>query len=481
MAFGFAPRRSSTRFPLVLLAFLIMIIAVTWIGCGGSDSSKTGANLNPTANPSPGAPNPPSGGTTGSSTGTTSGGSTGSGTGTGTGGSTGSSTGSGTGGSTAGSTGGSTTGTTGGGTGGGTGSGSSSTTPKFVYVMNGTAGTNSGVAEFRIDPATGVLTLFGNASVPVTNTNEGPMAATPQIGGFVYVAQWFTKTIVLLRADPDSGVLTQSRVVSVPELQSPTGMITDPAGKFLFMADGNGFQIFVFSIQASGDLLPVGGSPVKISQPPQWLTMDASGKFLFVTADHEVFGFTVAGNGALTPTTGSPVTVRPAFISVGKGEKGVRGVIDLGARCLFFSDAINPVMYVFSVGADGALTPVPGSPFQTGMTGFAPAVDPSGRFVFIGGAIVPALSVNQATGALTPVPGSPFDNGPFRSGGAPVPDATVDPSGKFLLLADSEQSKITVFSIDQNSGVLTNVNGSPFPVAAQPIGGGSPSNVAVTH
>jgi 6-phosphogluconolactonase len=462
MASGFARCRSSALLPIVLLALLTIIITLTWIGCGGSDNSKTGAN--PTANPAPGAPNPPSGGTTGTGTGSTTGSGTGSSTGTGTGSSTGAGTGSGTGGST----------------GGGTGSGGSSTAPKFVYAMNGSAGVNSGVAEFRIDPSTGVLTLFGSASVPVQNTDEGGMAATPQTG-FVYVAQWFTKTIVVLRADPNSGALTQTMVVSVPELQSSPTMMTDPAGKFLFAADPNGFQILVFSIQASGNLVPVAGSPFKISQPAQWLTMDASGKFLFATADHQVFGFSVASNGALTPTPGSPVTVRPAFVSVGKGEKGVRGVIDPRARFLFFSDAIYPVIHVFSVAADGALTPVAGSPFQSGTTSFAPAVDPSGRFIFTGGAAVAALSVNQTTGEVAPVPGSPFDNGPFRSGGAPVYDATVDPSGKFLLLADTEQSKITVFSIDQNSGVLTNVDGSPFLTAAQPIGGGSPTNVTVTH
>ena len=258
--------------------------------------------------------------------------------------------------------------------------GSASTTPKFVYALNGTADVNSGVAEFLIDPASGVLSMRGTASVPVMHTDEGGMAATPQTE-FVFVAQWLTKTIVVLRADPNSGMLAQSQVISVPELQSPPALITNPSGKFLYVADPNGFQILAFSIQPSGDLLPVPGSPFKVSNPPIGLTMDATGKFLFTGADHQVFGFTVAGNGALTPTPGSPVTVRPPFISPGKGPTWVSALLDPRARFLFVPDSTNPVMFVYTVAADGALTPVAGSLFPTATAGRTAAVAPSGKFV----------------------------------------------------------------------------------------------------
>jgi 6-phosphogluconolactonase len=322
--------------------------------------------------------------------------------------------------------------------------------------------------------------MFGTVPVPVMNTDEGGMAATPQTG-FVYVAQWLTKTIVVLRADANSGALAQSQVVSVPELHSPPALTTDPEGKFLYVADPNGFQIIAFNIQPSGGLTEIAGSPFKVTNPPEGLTMDSAGKFLFASADNQIFGFTVASNGALTPTPGSPVVVRPVFITPGKGPTGVSAVLDPRARFLFVADNTNPVMFVYTVSASGALTPVEGSPFPIATSGTAPAVDAAGKFVFVPEATVAAMAVDQSTGALTSVPGSPFDNGPFRNGGAPVCDATTDPSGKFLLLADCENSLITVFSIDANSGALTNVNGSPFPVASKPIGGGSPSIVAVTH
>ena len=62
-----------------------------------------------------------------------------------------------------------------------------------------------------------------------------------------------------------------------------------------------------------------------------------------------------------------------------------------------------------------------------------------------------------------------------------VHDAKIDPSGKFVLFADSEETKITVFAIDQNTGALTNVPGSPFLAAQKVFGGGSPTVIAITH
>ncbi len=109
-------------------------------------------------------------------------------------------------------------------------------------------------------------------------------------------------------------------------------------------------------------------------------------------------------------------------------------------------------------------------------------MDPQGRFVFVGTSPqVEAFQVDQTTGALTSAPGSPYDNGPFRSGGAPIAQAVVDPSGKFVLFSDSDQTKITVFAIDQSTGALSNVSGSPFLAASKQLGGGSPTAIAVTH
>jgi hypothetical protein len=109
--------------------------------------------------------------------------------------------------------------------------------------------------------------------------------------------------------------------------------------------------------------------------------------------------------------------------------------------------------------ATGVLTPVPGSPFATGglnvNQGIALAVTPDGQFLYAGttGANnISAFSIGS-NGALTPVAGSPF---PLT--GFPF-NMKVTPDRKFLAMAQS--SGLAMFSIGSN-GALTTVPGSPF-------------------
>jgi 6-phosphogluconolactonase (cycloisomerase 2 family) len=122
-----------------------------------------------------------------------------------------------------------------------------------------------------------------------------------------------------------------------------------------------------------------------------------------------------------------------------------------------------------------------GSPFVTAGSAGVLTVAPNGEFLFEGGENTVAAFQIQSGGILTAVPGSPFPNGPNLSGGAPVTVLVTDPQGKFLMTSNVENSSVTVFSIDPNSGTLANVPGSPFPVASKPIGGGSPATIAITH
>ena len=71
------------------------------------------------------------------------------------------------------------------------------------------------------------------------------------------------------------------------------------------------------------------------------------------------------------------------------------------------------IPFLESVGENGALEPVLGSPFPTGSDPFGVAVDPFGRLVYVANNIssdVWAYQIGE-NGALTPVAGSPFSAG----------------------------------------------------------------------
>lgn len=127
-----------------------------------------------------------------------------------------------------------------------------------------------------------------------------------------------------------------------------------------------------------------------------------------------------------------------------------------------------------SAAANGALSPVPGSPFLTGGNGAGGGFFASNRittavvkdFLYAANAgsnNVSAFSINPATGALTPVPGSPFATGGVADGVGM--SLTATPDDKFLIAANGASMTITVYSIAAN-GSLTQVAGSPFPSGA---------------
>jgi 6-phosphogluconolactonase len=113
----------------------------------------------------------------------------------------------------------------------------------------------------------------------------------------------------------------------------------------------------------------------------------------------------------------------------------------------------------------GALTPVPGSPFAAGLDPNSVAVDPSNRFVYVANYAsnnVSAFMVNSSTGALTPVPGSPF------VAGLEPDSVAVDPSDRFVYLANQGSNNVSAYTLNKTTGALTAVSGSPFPAGTGP-------------
>jgi 6-phosphogluconolactonase (cycloisomerase 2 family) len=91
-------------------------------------------------------------------------------------------------------------------------------------------------------------------------------------------------------------------------------------------------------------------------------------------------------------------------------------------------------------------------------------VDPRGRFLYAannaaGGETVSAFTINSATGALTSVSGSPFFVGATAIPGS----LAIHPTGKYLYAASTNApGTIYGFAIDQTTGALSAISGSPF-------------------
>ena len=198
-------------------------------------------------------------------------------------------------------------------------------------------------------------------------------------------------------------------------------MAVDPTGKFAYVANANSNNVSAYSIGANGALTPVPGSPFAAGTCPISVAVDPTGKFAYVAnADtNNVSAYSIGANGALTPVPGSPFAAGsfPSSVAVDPTGKFAY-VANFGPDPLDVPGTVS----AYSIGSNGALTPVPGSPFAAGYFTKSVAVDPTGKFAYVasfglaspGGFFVPstvsAYSIGS-NGALTPVPGSPFAAG----------------------------------------------------------------------
>lgn len=234
------------------------------------------------------------------------------------------------------------------------------------------------------------------------------------------------------------------------------------AAKFLYASPLPGGGPFTTDIQSNGTLtLQQGGSAN--TGNPSTMAIDPSGSFLF-QATFGGGGATQAGlfvyainrsNGTLGTTIGNYLP----------NQALVDDVVDNQGTFVYALGTTGGV-YAFS-NQSGVLTPVSGSPFAapaTSSPGYSqPAtlmvVDQTNKFLYVStGGGIEAFSINQGTGQLTPIAGSPF--------GMDIPSPwteVITPNNMFLYALSAKNSGVMYgFSVDQTSGALTPLPGSPF-------------------
>jgi hypothetical protein len=192
-------------------------------------------------------------------------------------------------------------------------------------------------------------------------------------------------------------------------------------------------------------------------------------RFIYVSSTSKLFGFTV------DPATGIPSPTPQVSVPT---SGGYRVASDKGGYRLYATTGVNGQLasglYAYFIDRrNGALTPVPGSPYATTLHTGAIAVRPSGKFVFVATLSAPSgdgvlvYRVN-GDGSLTLLNTSPIPTM------GTIDSLVVDHYGQYLYAVSSTTNSIDAFSIDVNSGALTPVPGSPYTVStpgcdAQPM------------
>jgi 6-phosphogluconolactonase (cycloisomerase 2 family) len=270
---------------------------------------------------------------------------------------------------------------------------------------------------------TGLLSLCAFAfcgGCGSSSTSSG--SNTPNAKYFAYIPTTVStpvtspSNILTYSFDPSTGALT---AVGTPLAIPRSAIAVDPTGKFAYVASipsGTGAgSIQAFAIDASTGELTTVGSPVATGIYPFSVVVDPIGKFAYV------------GNGGIN----------------------------------------NSSISAYTIGSDGTLTAVPGSPFNgVGFFNAYLVMAPLGKFIYVpanGG--VSVYAVNSSTGGLTLVAGNPPPPGPLSELNALALNAT----GNFAFLISSSNSgdpkdcasSISTFSVDGSTGTLTASNSMP--------------------
>jgi len=245
---------------------------------------------------------------------------------------------------------------------------------KFLFVTHeGNSGPigSSGTVEGTIS----VFTISGTTLAPVGTpvlttqlgdpTGTGPVAAvattTPNVGGFLYVANQFSSTVSEYSYDT-TGTLTFVTNYSVAANPSALAFSREVANtnrdNFLFVSNAGSNQVSVFSAcvvatlncgGATGVLSPISGSPFPAPTGPGPILVDPTFDWVYVI---EQSSFQIS-QYAFAPATGALSALSPAAISTGAGPVG--GGITRDGNWMFVANSGASNLSAFEVGATGKL------------------------------------------------------------------------------------------------------------------------------
>lgn len=369
-----------------------------------------------------------------------------------------------------------------------------SATIDYVFVTSEASGAGQ-VSSYHVESQTGVLVEVDGS--PVSSQGNNPVDEVPSPNGqYLYVANAGSSNIAVFTIGTD-GQLSFDKAYSTPGSE-PISVAINSAGTLLFALDyyAPGYSdaspgpgaLVVYPINSDGSLgTPVasgGSSFTGVQCFPGGVAVSASGDFAYVSntnssvvttfapststppatpgscpAQGTISGFAIASSGVLTPVPGSP-------FAAGTTPTGI--TIDPTSRFVYTTDSVQNQLISFNIQGNGSLIPLPAGPVTTGAFPVAVTVDPRGKYLYVSNfndSTLDEFAIAQGSGEP-----SSIASGPFPTKGTYPTCMVVDPAiGHFLYVSDySTPSYVTGANLNPDTGALSGVQASPFPVNGFP-------------
>jgi len=312
---------------------------------------------------------------------------------------------------------------------------------------------------------------------------------TAQTTRYVFVADYSQSAVWAYAVNPSTGILEPVGSAPFKSGEHSYQAVLTPGLSFLYVANrgradgvcGKGCNISGYAVDhISGRLAELDGSPYLAGSGPVAISMHPSGEFVYVAnvISNDLYVYARDANGDLKQT-GPPhaVGTHPFFVTTNPT-----------GQFLYVSNQDDGTISAFTTGKGDELKAVPGSPFNSGLRPRSITIDPTGRFAYVvnygvnpyesresacvgtygnatgKGCTISVFEIDQKTGALASIKGSPFE-----SDGINPLMSVMDSYGKYLFVVNATSNDISVFEADDKTGSIRRVPGSPFSTTREPI------------
>jgi 6-phosphogluconolactonase len=301
----------------------------------------------------------------------------------------------------------------------------------------------------------------------------GALAALAACGSAhhtAYITTPLNSSVSAFRVENHTGRFTQIPGSPYQAGISPSVILIHPNHKFAYVSNGGGNDISLFKIASNFALTEI-MPRTPAGTNPSSMALDAAAKFLYVcnsgyiggVASNTVSVYSVDGTSGALSEVGNPVNVgnNPVFLTLSPTGK-----------FLYVANGAGGTISGFAVDSSGGLTQVPGSPFVlssggSGTQGPGPnwiAIDPTEKFLYVANLLssnVGAYTINGANGSLTAIAGQPFTAGTAPS------SLAFDKSGTYLYVSNLTSNNVSAFIIG-NTGIPRQLSGSPYSAGNNP-------------
>jgi 6-phosphogluconolactonase (cycloisomerase 2 family) len=360
------------------------------------------------------------------------------------------------------------------------GCGGVTSTGTLAYVSNST-GTGFSVYTVNTD---GTLT---QSSISPQDTPTGPMVLKFTANGkWAYFLDTGGNLYGYTRTGDGS---LQTLIDTYPVGASASSLVISPNSTFIYVALPNPSnpslaQLATYSIDQSTGILTQVGSNAYPGYSLTQLVINSAGSLLYGLSPSQaaVVPFSLsASSGVATQGTPQSVGIDPIYMVLSVNSSFLYVLDHTGTTAVQFSSngtptAYSPNIFGFNIGTTGALTAMPGSPFNENPDAttsiyptnpIAGATTNDSRYLYVanqGSHNISIYKINSTSGVLTEVlntttlvngvsvtSGSPFDCGT----GCTTPSfVAVSSANNAMYLLDESAGKLFQFKINQNTGQL---------------------------